>query len=680
MTRKMKARAFLCAGFIVLTSISCTAPEPAASPKSEAAQASGAATATDSSVPSPQSKQQIAAVRRGTVAESVAASGRVGGVDEVPLSLTVASRVLNVAVEQGDAVTEGQTLLETDRSAIEREMGLSRERLSEASARYEKAQAAAQAELQRAKDLQQRGLAAQIQVADDNQSKLRRAMDELSLLRAGPPANEVLAAEGAVIAARATMQRAQSDLTRAQSGPDPTELKIAQQEVAVATVAQRKAESDLQKLQSGGDPFVISRYENELLTAQNGLAAMKSQYELVARGADPAEVRAVERQIQSLRIDLDAARRTDTDDKNGKIARSTAIKKVELAIQNAEDQLARLKAGPDPAALQAARRNVELAERNVRDAVERVRIARQGADQFTIDAATAGVEAAKLGVEKAQRKVDALKAGPTPEQLDALEAVLAGAQTGVQAAEARLSEIRNPRGRAMQIRDVEDRIAALQAHADTIAQSQVATLADPEAVPENPEVTAAQKAVAQEEIALQSLEKGLAESRLVAPFSGIVSAVLARPGEPARPGRPSIILSRGDETVVRIDVPERDASRVVAGQQAAVVVENVPTKFDALVSNVVDQGGVRVALLKVTWPSDEPVLGTRVQAAIQVRRKEQVLLIPQTAIRTLGSRRYVEVVEGSSTRRVDVEVGMAADGDVEVVNGLREGQQVVVGS
>jgi multidrug efflux pump subunit AcrA (membrane-fusion protein) len=660
--------------------MACSPAEPPAAQNTEPAQTAGAASVTESPVPAAQTKQQTAAVRRGNIAETVAANGRVGGVDEVPLSLTVASRVLNVEVEQGEAVAEGQTLLETDRSAIEREIGLSRERLSEASARYEKAQAAVQAEVQRLKETQQRALIAQQQIADDNQSKLRHAIDELALLRAGPPANEVLTAEGAVIAARATLQRAQGDLARAQAGPDPTELKLAQQEVTVATVALRKAESDLQKLESGPDPFVVSRYESELLAAQNGLAVAKGQYDLVARGADPTEIRAVERQIQSLRFDREATRRGDADDKNARLARNATVNKLDLAIQTAEEQLAKLKAGPDPNAVQAARRNVELAERAVRDAIERLRIARQGADQITIDAATATVEAAKLGVEKAQRKVDALQAGPTSEQLDALESVLAGAQTAVQAAEARLSEVRNPRGRSMQIRDAEDRIAALQAQAETIAQVDASTPIDEEAVDEHPEIVVAQKAVAQEQISLQALEKGLSESRLVAPFPGVVSAVLARAGEPVRPGRPSIILSRGDETVVRIDIPEREASRVIAGQQAAVVLENVPTKFDAIVTNVVEQGGARVGLLTVTWPGEEPSLGTPVQAAIQVRRKEDVLLVPQTAIRTLGSRRYVEVVEGGTTRRVDVEVGMAADGDVEIVNGVREGQQVVAGS
>lgn len=680
MTRKLTARAYLCAGLIALTCMACSMAEPPASPGTESAQAAGVASVTETPGSSAQTSQQTAAVRRGPIAESVAANGRVGGVDEVPLSLTVASRVLNVEVEQGAVVAEGQVLLETDRSAIEREISLSRERLNEASARQEQVLAAAQVAAQRAAEAQQRALIAQQQLADDIRSKLRHAMDELDLLRAGPPANEVLAAEGAVIAARATLQRAETDLTRAQAGPDPTELKVAEQEVAVATVAMRKAESDLQKLQSGADPFVVSRYESELLAAQNALTVAKSQYELVARGADPAEIRAVERQIQSLRLDREAARRADVDGKNARLARSASVSKIDLAIQEAEEQLARLKAGPDPNALQAARRNVEIAERTVRDAISKLQIAREGPDQFAIDAAAAGVEAARLGVEKAERKVEALRAGPTPEQLAALESTVAAAQTAVQASEARLSEIRNPRGRAMQIRDAEDRIAALQVQAENIAQSQAAEPIDAEDAAEHPEVIAAQKAVEQEQISLQALEKGLAESRLVAPFPGVVAAVLTSPGEPVRPGRPAIILSRGDETVVRIDIPEREASRVEAGQQAAVVLEHVPTKFDAIVTNVFEQGAVRVGFLQVSWPEQEPSLGTRVQAAIQIRRKEDVLLVPQTAIRTLGSRRYVDVIEGGTTRRVDVEVGMAADGDVEIVNGLREGQQVVVGS
>jgi RND family efflux transporter MFP subunit len=339
-----------------------------------------------------------------------------------------------------------------------------------------------------------------------------------------------------------------------------------------------------------------------------------------------------------------------------------------------------LKAGPDASTVQAAKRNVELAQRSVRDAIARLQIARQGPDQPTLDAAKATVDAAKLGVEKAQRKVDALQAGPTPEQLDALKTVVTGAQTAVQAAEARVAEVQNPRERAMQIRDAEDKVAALRSQADTIAQATSATPTPTDADPDNPELAAAKQAVSQEQNALQALQKNLDDSRLLAPFSGVVAAVLVHTGDPVRPGRPSIILSRGEDTVVRIDLPDRDASRVAAGQQASVQIENVPSKFDAVVSNVVDQGGARVGLLKVTWPSDEPVLGTPIQAAIQVRRKEQVLLVPQTAIRSIGSRRYVEVVEGATTRRVDVEVGMAADGDVEIVNGLREGQQVTVGS
>jgi hypothetical protein len=112
-----------------------------------------------------------------------------------------------------------------------------------------------------------------------------------------------------------------------------------------------------------------------------------------------------------------------------------------------------------------------------------------------------------------------------------------------------------------------------------------------------------------------------------------------------------------------------------------VQLENAPSKLDAVVSAIVDQAGTRVGLLTVAWSSeDQPVFGTRVAAAIQVRRKDQVLLVPQSAIRSIGGRRYVEVVEAGGTRRVDVELGMTADGEVEIVNGVREGQQVVLAS
>ncbi|MGE3272556.1 MAG: efflux RND transporter periplasmic adaptor subunit [Chloroflexota bacterium] len=680
MTRKLTWRVFVCASLIGLTSLSCTAPEPPPTPDAEATQSTDIPGGADATGASPQAKQTVA-VRRGAIADSVIAAGRVGGVDEVPLTMSVASRATNVAVAQGDVVSEGQVLIATDTSAVEREINLSQARLDEANARQEKAQAAAQADAQHLNDVQQQAVAAQQQMAEDTQTKLSRAIEELNLLKAGPPADAVLAAQGAVIGAQATLQRAQSDLERAKAGPDPIDMKAAEQELTIATVAQRKAEADLEKLKAGADPLVISQLESELLSAQNVLTSAQAQYVAVTRGADPTAVTAVERQIQSIQIDLETARRIKVgDDKNAKIARSANITKLEMSLQSAQEQLDRLKAGPDPVTLQAAQRNVEIAQRAVRDAISKLQIARQGPDKLTIDGATAAVEAAKLTVERVQRKVDALKAGPPEDQLSALESTVAAAQKGVQAAEARLAEVQNPRARSLQIRDAEDRVAALQKQVDAIAQAAAATPVPVDPEGDNQELTAARQAITQEQNTLQALQKSLNDSRLVAPFSGIVSAVYVRTGDTVRPGRPSIILSRGEDTVVRIDLPDRDASRVVAGQQARVQIENVPSKFDAIVSSVVDQGGARVGLLTVTWPGDVPALGTLVSAAVQVQRKEDVLLVPQTAVRSIGSRRYVEVVDGGTSRRVDVEIGLASDGNVEIVSGLREGQTVTIGS
>ena len=62
--------------------------------------------------------------------------------------------------------------------------------------------------------------------------------------------------------------------------------------------------------------------------------------------------------------------------------------------------------------------------------------------------------------------------------------------------------------------------------------------------------------------------------------------------------------------------------------------------------------------------------------AITVQQKDDAFIVPQRAIRVVGSRRVVDIVEGMASRRVEVEVGITSGSDVEVIGPLHEGQQV----
>ena len=53
-----------------------------------------------------------------------------------------------------------------------------------------------------------------------------------------------------------------------------------------------------------------------------------------------------------------------------------------------------------------------------------------------------------------------------------------------------------------------------------------------------------------------------------------------------------------------------------------------------------------------------------------------MLVIPTAAVKSIGDRRYVLLVDNGELRRVFVETGIESEGLVEIRSGLEEGQKV----
>jgi macrolide-specific efflux system membrane fusion protein len=71
-------------------------------------------------------------------------------------------------------------------------------------------------------------------------------------------------------------------------------------------------------------------------------------------------------------------------------------------------------------------------------------------------------------------------------------------------------------------------------------------------------------------------------------------------------------------------------------------------------------------------------VGMTTNANIEVARKDDVLLIPNRAIRAVGSKRVVTVVENGVPREVTVTLGLSNDQETEVLGGVAENQMVVI--
>jgi multidrug efflux pump subunit AcrA (membrane-fusion protein) len=186
--------------------------------------------------------------------------------------------------------------------------------------------------------------------------------------------------------------------------------------------------------------------------------------------------------------------------------------------------------------------------------------------------------------------------------------------------------------------------------------------------------------VEQEQAQVDEIQRQLDGTRLEAPFAGVVAQVKAAVGDLADPTVPAVILAAPGEAVIRSELAATDNQRLAPGQ-AATVAMNDGTQIAGQVASVDDGPGanVRFVRLRVNWDATAPPIGTPAHASVVTERRDQALLVPQRAVRSSGARRYVEVADGSTVKSINVTTGIAADGMVEILDGLADGQLVVVG-
>lgn len=196
---------------------------------------------------------------------------------------------------------------------------------------------------------------------------------------------------------------------------------------------------------------------------------------------------------------------------------------------------------------------------------------------------------------------------------------------------------------------------------------------------------------------LVDLEQKIADGTLRAPFAGTIVSMSAQKGGTIKAYESLGIISDTSSLVVAASFAKEDLEKISVGMKAKVDI-NAAGTFDGKVKvmpvattssdngNGGNMGGtppekdsidkyVIVSLDK--WPQDVE-RGRQLSVTIVTQRKENAVLIPISALRSIGSRTYVQVIEEDGTKReADVEVGLQTSTDVEIVKGLTPGQKVV---
>jgi multidrug resistance efflux pump len=203
------------------------------------------------------------------------------------------------------------------------------------------------------------------------------------------------------------------------------------------------------------------------------------------------------------------------------------------------------------------------------------------------------------------------------------------------------------------------------------------------------EVEQARAALARAEADRDLARSKLSYAEVRSPSAGVVLERFVTPGTSLGAGNLRVIsLYDPDDLQVRVDVRQENAGRVHVGQAAEVTTEAEPGKaYRAEVIRVEPLADLKKntiqAKLRIAEPGGrlhpEMICRVRFQAGgAPAGAEESSLLVPVEAVVRQGDRDVVYLVRGGSALRTEVRLGAEIRGRVEVLDGLSEGDRVVL--
>jgi RND family efflux transporter MFP subunit len=181
-------------------------------------------------------------------------------------------------------------------------------------------------------------------------------------------------------------------------------------------------------------------------------------------------------------------------------------------------------------------------------------------------------------------------------------------------------------------------------------------------------------------------EFNAAHARIVASVDGVVLRKLAEANEVVQPGQTVLVLGGANRGwVVRIGLADRDAVRTHLGDVARIEFDAWPGRiFAGRVSNIssaADSGtGTFTVEVQIESGGARFVQGLVAKVALTPQGTGQVQVIPvQALLEANDSEAGVFVLDEAAqeVHRVSIQIGRMSAGQIEVLNGLSAGAQVV---
>lgn len=295
-----------------------------------------------------------------------------------------------------------------------------------------------------------------------------------------------------------------------------------------------------------------------------------------------------------------------------------------------------------------------------------------------VAAALAGLSGAQAGYQAAQR-------GGTPEQRVTLQGDLQRAEIERNQAQADLNALKKleASGAASpsEVAAAQQRLAVDNSSIQTLQQQQTSRYNSDDKAHALANLENAQAEYAAAEAALK-------DAVVHAPFSGTVYSIPVSRTEYVQQGERLLSMANLDNLQVEAYFDEPAIGPLQVGQPVTIVWDARPSQiFHGVIARVpativtyLQTRNVGVVLVKLQDDHDDLLPDTSVRVTVTIASESNVLIVPRDALHIEGGNSYVYRVEGNTLHRTPVTIGKLNLVSVQIVSGLKAGDEIALGT
>lgn len=215
------------------------------------------------------------------------------------------------------------------------------------------------------------------------------------------------------------------------------------------------------------------------------------------------------------------------------------------------------------------------------------------------------------------------------------------------------------------------------------------------------DLRSSREALLQAQAQLEQAQDRLSKTRVYSPIDGTVTSLDIKVGETAIssttnvPGSSLMTIANPDSIHTEVNVDEADIANIEVGQKARVYAIAYPDQpLEGVIDSIAVSAKVaegqqgRSFAVKIRFTDTGGIVlrpGMTCRAEIFTHVVDGILAVPIQAIFVEEDRArnethyYVFVMRDGEAKRIEVEVGLSDDSYQEIVGGLDEGEQVIIG-